>query len=146
MGEAGETDTVELEVPPMTGGGATASTTERGPPNLKIRKFHGDERKYLDWRSEILTQKKLYKITDETMAGLVYLALEPGEGRPRDLFRNEEVDDLMTATGWTNMLKVLDCCFGSPVCRDRKSTTPTSTLAPSSILQLAADFLPLGLR
>ena len=41
-------------------------------PHIKLRRFFGDERKYPDWKNEILTTKMLYKVPDSKMAGLVY--------------------------------------------------------------------------
>ena len=76
---------VEVEVPV---GETTGGATNDRVPNLKLKKFGGDERKYKEWRNEMMANKRIYKVSDSVMAGLVYLALESGEGKPRDLFKD----------------------------------------------------------
>ena len=50
----------------------------------------------------------LYAIPPTHMAMLVYLALESGAGRPRDLVSHIEVEALATAKGYDEMMGVLD--------------------------------------
>ena len=73
---------VELEDPSA----AAAGNNNDRVPNLKLKRFGGDERKYKEWRTEMLANKAIYKVKDHVMSGLVYLALDSGEGKPRDLF------------------------------------------------------------
>ncbi len=40
--------------------------------------------------------QKIYHIAKKKMAGLIYLALVPGEGRPRDLFEYVDEDQIST--------------------------------------------------
>ena len=58
---------------------AEAGGTNNRVPNLKLRRFHGDEKKYKDWRNETLANQKIYKVSDDVMACLVYLALDVGD-------------------------------------------------------------------
>ena len=53
------TDQVEMELPEEDNGpgarnGGDASSKV---PNVKLRRFYGDERKYKDWRAEMMTTK-----------------------------------------------------------------------------------------
>jgi len=50
----------------------------------------------------------LYTIPPTHMAMLVYLALESGAGRPRDLVSHIEVEALATAKVYDEMMSVLD--------------------------------------
>ena len=57
----------------------------RGLPSLKVRKFSGKREDYEEWRRELETLMQLYGVKPEKMAPLMYLALEPGFDKPRDL-------------------------------------------------------------
>jgi hypothetical protein len=75
---------------------------------VRIKTFHGDPRRYTEWKREVAATQTLYQIKDEQLAGLVYLALAPGEGKPRDLMAHIEVADLCTTQGLKGMLQILD--------------------------------------
>ena len=62
-----------------------------GAPRLQIRTFEGDPAAYKEWRREVQTGAFIHNVSDDKLAGLVYLALAPGEGKPRDLFSHYEV-------------------------------------------------------
>ena len=77
-------------------------------PNVRIRTFYGDPRKYLEWKREVAATQTLYQVKEEQMAGLLYLALSPGEGRPRDLMSHMAIEDICTEEGLKWMLQILD--------------------------------------
>ena len=60
-------------------------------PNVKIRNFDGNPKKYTEWKREVEAAEMLYKVPKEQLAGLVYLALLPGPGRPRDLLSHMDI-------------------------------------------------------
>ena len=59
-------------------------------PIIKLRTFDGSRKPgiYRDWKREISTTQMIYGLTHEQLAPLVYLALESGEGRPRELLND----------------------------------------------------------
>jgi hypothetical protein len=75
---------------------------------VKIKTSHGDSINYTEWKREVAATQTLYQIRDEQLVGLVYLALAPGEGKPRDLMAHIEVADLCTTQGLKGMLQILD--------------------------------------
>ena len=77
-------------------------------PNVRIRTFHGDPKRYQEWKREVAATRTLYQIKDEQMSGLLYLALAPGEGRPRDLMSHMSIEDICTEDGLKAMLNILD--------------------------------------
>ena len=97
------TDEVGPAVPEAPG-----LTAQRLPTAVRVRTFYGDTGRCQEWRREVDTMKLLYKISDEQMAGLVCLALDPGEGKPRDLLSHLEVNEICTSEGYREIFKVLD--------------------------------------
>ena len=63
---------------------------------LKLRTSTGERKDYEEWRRELRAMELLYAIPPTHMAMLVYLALESGAGRPRDLVSHIEVEALAT--------------------------------------------------
>jgi len=55
-------------------------------PRLQIRTFDGDATQYKEWHREVQTGAYIHDVSEAQLAGLVYLALTPGVGKPRDLF------------------------------------------------------------
>ena len=58
---------------------ATAATTNLKSVRLQIRTFMGED--YKEWRREVEAGAFLHQVPDSQLAGLVYLALGPGEKR-----------------------------------------------------------------
>ena len=64
---------------------------------------------YKEWRREVKTLTYLHDMEDHQVAGLLYLALEPGPGKPRGLFTVWEIpEDLQKTGALTDMWKILD--------------------------------------
>ena len=68
----------------------SAAALETGPqvqhaPKFRIRSFDGNPGAYQEWKREVAATAMLYEVSDAHLASMVYLALEPGEGKPRDL-------------------------------------------------------------
>ena len=78
-------------------------------PKIHIRSFDGDSSAYKEWRREIDATQFLYEVPESQLAGLVYLALAPGEGKPRDLFSHMDVrEQLCSEDGLKEIWKTLD--------------------------------------
>ena len=77
-------------------------------PAIRIKTFYGDPKRYIEWKREVAATQTLYQISDDKLAGLVYLALARGEGKPRDLLSHLEVSDLCTTSGLKAVLAILD--------------------------------------
>ena len=79
---AGASADATLELP-VAGGGKT----------IRIRTFGGDRAPgiYEAWKDEVRTLMLIYGLEQKVMAPLLYLALEPGVGKPRDLLRHLDV-------------------------------------------------------
>ena len=60
-------------------------------PMIQIRTFDGDATQYKEWRREVEASAFLYSVPERQLAGLVYLALAPGDGKPRDLFSHLDI-------------------------------------------------------
>ena len=104
------------EEPDQPAGGATNGGHDvsappgiaRGP-KVQIRTFEGDPAQYKEWRREVEASAFLYSVPEEQLAGLVYLALAPGEGKPRDLFSHLDVrTDICVPDGLDRIWKILD--------------------------------------
>ena len=92
---------------------ASASTDPRAQrpaqgPKVKLKTFEGDPKLYKEWKREVDTLRFLYNIDDRTFAGMIYLALKPGEGGPRYLLSHMEIQDLCTADGMKQVFQILD--------------------------------------
>ena len=68
-------------------------TPWRGP-QIKLNKFSGSRQEYRAWRDEVQVVLKLHSVPADKQVLLLYLALEEGKGRPRDLFSNLSVDEV----------------------------------------------------
>ena len=78
-------------------------------PRLQIRTFEGDPAQYKEWRREVQIGAFTHSVKDAQLAGLVYLALAPGVGKPRDLFSHYDViNELCTDDGLQTIWKTLD--------------------------------------
>ena len=84
------------------------SSLSGGVPRIRLRTFDGNVAGYKEWRREVKATTMMYGIKDEQLAGMIYLALEPGEGKPRDLMADLEIEEVCTAEGLQKMWKVLD--------------------------------------
>ena len=79
--------------------------------NIRIRTFNGDRKPgiYESWKDEVRTLMLIYGVEQKAMAPLLYLALEPGVGRPRDLLRHLDIQrDLCNDKGVDTLLTILD--------------------------------------
>ena len=78
-------------------GEATATVAEprdwRGP-QIKLNKFNGSRQEFRSWRNEVQAILKLHSVPADKQVLLLYLALEEGKGRPRDLFSALSVDEV----------------------------------------------------
>ena len=90
----------EMDLPP--------SSLSGGIPRIRLRTFDGNVAGYKEWRREVKATRMMFNIKDEQLAGMIYLALEPGEGKPRDLMADLEIEEVCTAEGLQKMWKVLD--------------------------------------
>jgi len=78
-------------------------------PRLQIRTFDGDAAQYKEWRREVQTGAYIHNVSEAQLAGLVYLALSPVVGKPRDLFAHYDViSELCSADGLQQIWKTLD--------------------------------------
>ena len=75
---------------------------------MHIRQFDGDPKMYKEWKREIQLGALIHGLTEDKLAGLLYLALAPGPGKPRDLFSHFGIQDLYSAEGLAELWKVLD--------------------------------------
>ena len=78
------------------------------PAHVKVKTFYGNTKFYAEWKREVQTLKALYSVPEARMAGLVYLALSPGEGRPRDLLSHLRIQDITSEKGYVGMFEILD--------------------------------------
>ena len=66
-------------------------------PKVTFKEFTGDVSMYKEWKREIELLTILHEIEEVRVAGLLYLALAPGPGKPRDLFGHWQIPaDLQT--------------------------------------------------
>ena len=76
---------------------------------MKLRVFTGRRSEYLDWRNEVEATRLLYGLEDEKLAPLVYLALAPGPGNPRDLLAHMDVkEEICGVNGFKKIFVILD--------------------------------------
>eukprot|EP00971_Amphidinium_carterae_P160702 3186345-Amphidinium_carterae.1 len=54
-------------------------------PSVKLRRFSGLQAEYAEWQREAQATQMLYNISEERMAVLLFLSLDSGPGKPRDL-------------------------------------------------------------
>ena len=78
--------------------GAAAAETAAGVdvrdkslPSMRLRQFDGDRDGYEEWKKEVEAVELLYKVPEERLAPLIFLALAPGPGKPRDLLSHLDV-------------------------------------------------------
>ena len=78
-------------------------------PKVTFKEFSGDVHTYKEWKREIELQTLLHDLEDFRVAALLYLALTPGPGKPRDLFTNWNVPhDLQEGGALKDMWKILE--------------------------------------
>ncbi len=99
-----EADGLEVPCPEQDAGGNGSVKL----PNVRIPRFNGDKKKYLDWEKEAQITQKIYQIAKDNMAGLVYLALAPSEGRPTGFFEYVDEDQISTEDIYDDLWKLLD--------------------------------------
>ena len=76
---------------------------------MKLRVFTGRRSEYLDWGNEVEATRLLYGLEDEKLAPLVYLALAPGPGNPRDLLAHMDVkEEICGVNGFKKIFVILD--------------------------------------
>eukprot|EP00971_Amphidinium_carterae_P273879 5435643-Amphidinium_carterae.1 len=83
-------------------------------PSVKLRTFGGDHSAYREWRREAEAAQLLYAIPAERMATLIFLSLEPGAGKPRDLLSHMELVEIASEKGLSDIWKVLDSEYDLP--------------------------------
>ena len=64
---------------------AGVEVREKSLPSLRLRQFDGERDGYEDWKKEVEAIELLYHVSEERLAPLIFLALAPGPGKPRDL-------------------------------------------------------------
>eukprot|EP00971_Amphidinium_carterae_P101619 2011585-Amphidinium_carterae.1 len=80
-----------------------------GLPSLKLRTFSGQRKEYREWKRETQALQLLYQVPAARMATLVYLALEPGPGSPRDPLTHLDVtSEIFCDTGLDKVWAILD--------------------------------------
>ena len=86
-------------------------------PSLKLRTFDGSRNPgvYRDWKRESMTTQMNYDLMNEQLAPLVYLALESGEGKPRELLDDIDVADLKSDITLKKIWQRLDAEFEPPL-------------------------------
>ena len=78
-------------------------------PKIKLTTFKGDVNMYKEWKREVMATAALYNVGDAQLSGLIYLALESGPGKPRDLLSHLEVPgDICSTEGLKTIWKILD--------------------------------------
>ena len=63
-------------------------------PQVKLNNFSGSRPEYRGWRDEVQALLLLHAVPDDKQVLLLYLALEAGKGKPRDLFASLSVDEI----------------------------------------------------
>ena len=63
-------------------------------PQIKLNKFNGDRSSYRGWRDEVQALLLLHSVPPDKQVLLLYLALESGRGKPRDLFGTYSIPEL----------------------------------------------------
>ena len=63
-------------------------------PQVKLNKFGGSRPEYRGWRDEVQALLLLHAVPSDKQVLLLYLALEAGRGKPRDLFASSTVDEI----------------------------------------------------
>ena len=67
-------------------------------PQIKLNKFGGSRTKYKAWKTEVQVFMRLHAVPEERQVLLLYLALEEGAGKPRDLLSHMGVEDVALST------------------------------------------------
>ena len=85
----------ELRPSPEVGASAenAAGSQWRGP-QVKLNKFGGSRPEYRGWRDEVQALLLLHGVPEDKQVLLLYLALEAGKGKPRDLFSSHSVPEI----------------------------------------------------
>ena len=104
--------------------GSRGSSTRARMPKVRLRTFHGEAHDYLEWKREVLATKTLYNVDDDQLGGLVYLACEAGPGKPRDILRHLEIEQVCSADGLKLVWQLLDEeCVREPYVRSDEAQT-----------------------
>ena len=74
-------------------------------PSLKLHTFTGVRTEYEERGREIRAMELLYSIPPKQMSMLVYLALESGPGKPRDLLSHLDIEVVATDQGYHDMME-----------------------------------------
>ena len=63
-------------------------------PQVKLNKFSGSRTEYRGWSDEVQALLLLHGFPRDKQVLLLYLALEAGKGKPRDLFSSYSVPEI----------------------------------------------------
>eukprot|EP00971_Amphidinium_carterae_P349930 6491302-Amphidinium_carterae.1 len=88
--------------------GARTLDVKSSLPSVRLRSFNGEHAAYREWRREAEAAQLLYNIPPERMATLLFLSLEPGAGKPRDLLAHMSLSEIATESGLMQIWKTLD--------------------------------------
>ena len=111
------TGSAGTDAPAAAAAGTTASSPtvdlpiSGGSRSVRIRTFGGDRTAgvYEAWKDEVTTLMHIYGLQQKEMAPLVYLALEAGVGKPRDLVQHLDlVADIIQDKGVDTLIGTLD--------------------------------------
>ena len=94
MAGEGEGDSSFEQLPEAHDASADAPAGPWRGPQVKLNKFSGSRPEYRGWRDEVQALLMLHSVPDDKQVLLLYLALEAGKGKPRDLFASFSVDEL----------------------------------------------------
>ena len=86
-------------------------------PSIRLRNFDGSRAvgAYAEWKKEVLVVQKVYNVAQKDLAPLVYLALETGEGKPRELVEMFDLEtEICVDDGVDRLFKILDKEFIRP--------------------------------
>ena len=106
---------------------ATFSTSGK-MPSVKLSVFTGDRTPgvYKEWRKEIEAVQLIYGIDDKTIAPLVYLSLEAGAGKPRELAEQLDlVSDIATDDGLKKIYALLDAEYKDQPHKEADTALPS---------------------
>ena len=79
--------------PPEEGDSGGGPREWRGP-QIKLQKFSGFRSGYRGWRNEVQAILKPHSVPEDQQVLFVYLALEAGKGKPRDLYGQLSIDEI----------------------------------------------------
>ena len=78
---------------------AGVDVKDKSLPSMRLRQFDGDRDGYEEWKKEVEAVELLYKVPEERLAPLIFLALAPAPGKPRDLLSHLDVKTEICAAG-----------------------------------------------